>query len=1038
MSISELSIKRPIYVVVLFILVAVIGLIGYMGMKEELMPKFTPPTINVQVIYPGASPTEVESSLTRKLEDALSSLEGIETIRSYSFESMSMIFVSFTYGTDIDKTMTQAQNAISSKKAELPSAILSPMINKITVDNKSIMTLSARSDMDANEFYDLIDKRIAPDFLRIKGMAKAVTVGGAVKEIQINLDMEKMKAFGVSPIQVQGVLRGANLDFPTGSIKNPETTTSIRLSGKLQSVEEIAELSIFTLPNGTQIRMRDIADVSEMDKDALKIARVDGEDAVLINIFKQGDANAIEVSDAIRERIAQFELEYSAQNLKIDVCSDTTDFTRASIKAVLVDLFLAILLVTIVILLFLHNFRNALIVMVVVPLSLIGAFIGMMMFDFSLNLMSLLGLSVVIGVLVDDAIVVIENVYRHIEMKKDKLTATLDAMKEIGFTVISVTIVLVIVFLPIALTNTLVSDIMRQFCGVIIFSILFSLLAALTLVPLLTSRYGNLTELTGKNIFEKFLMWFEKIVQSFGDWIAGVTSWTLKHKGAFTCMMVALTVAVFALFPLGFVGFEFMPDVDQSEFTVVLEMPKDISMEESSALVLKAEEWLRAKPEVTNIITMVGITTGENESTQGTAYLAELSVRLVPPSEREDVNLYIAKIQKPLTDYLVDAKVNVYGTSLHGASNAADIEYVITGNDPESVSLFAEEALAIMEALPGTRGQKLSVENATPEISVEVDRDKMSALGLSLDNVGFTMQLAFQGSNSIKYVEGEYEYDINIRADKFYRGDIKDVESLAFTNMNGETIRLDQFAQVNPNVGPNRLERYNRNRSVTISSQVIGLSAGEVSAAFLEKAQQLNQEKYNGSIVIQTAGDMKSMMDSMGILGGALLLSIILIYLALVVLYNNWRDPFAVMFSIPFSILGAILALALTNTSLSIYGALGLVMLIGLVAKNAILLVDFANEQITEGMDIDEAVISAVRLRTRPILMTALSTIIGMIPVALGSGSGAELRNGLGWVIIGGMALSTFLTLIVVPMIYRSMHKSSVIPAQEPASSDLK
>lgn len=1020
MKISDISMKRPIYVIVLFLVIAILGTLGFSSMQSELMPKFTPPSMNVQVIYPGASPTEVENSLTRKLEDALSSLQGVESIRSFSFEGMSMVFVSFTYGTDIDKSITDAQNKISSKKAELPSSILTPIINKITIDDKSIITLSATSNLESTQFSNLIEHRIIPELLRIHGMAKILPVGEKNEEIQINLDMDKLRALGISPIQIQGILRGANLDFPTGSVRNAQANTSIRLSGKLESVDQIRNLVIMTLPTGTQIRMSDIADVVETPKDVVKIARVNGKEAVLLNVFKQGDANSIELSDNVKNSIKELETTYSEAGLQMDFVSDSSVFTRDSIKSVLADLMMAVLLVTLVILVFLHNWRDALIVMLVVPLSLIGSFIGMKLFHFSLNLMSLLGLSVVIGVLVDDAIVVIENVYRHIEMGNSPLEATTDAMNEIGYTVITVTIVLVIVFLPIAFTNSLVSDILRQFCGVIVFAILFSLLAALTLVPLLTSRYGKIDALDSRKLWDRMMSWFENIVKRFGNWVAELLSWSLGHKRWIGLIVIVLTVLICALFPLGFIGFEFMPEVDQSEFNVVLEMPKDISIEGSSAIVAKAESWLLEKPEVKETVSMIGITNSNNDSNQGTPYLAEINVKLVPPKERKlSTVLLISKLRKPLTDYLVNAKVRMYAATLHASANSADIEYLISGNNPDSVALFGEFALKTMSKVKGTTQQQLSSGTGMPEIEVVVDRDKMSELGLSLDNVGFTLQIAFQGNTSMKYVENDYEYDIDIRADKFNRQNIGDVSGLTFINQQGRAIRLDQFASVKLGTGPSRLERYNRNPSVSISANVVGVSSGTASKEFLanvnEKAEKMN-------VTISPVGNMKSMSDSMSALSSALLLSLILMYLAMVLLYNNWVDPFVVMFSIPFSILGAILALALSGTALNIYAMLGLVMLVGLVAKNAILLVDFANEQLNNGMSLDNALVNAVKMRTRPILMTALSTIIGMVPVAISSGSGAELRNGLGWVIIGGMTLSTMLTLIVVPVMFKLFH----------------
>ena len=1021
MKVSELSIRRPIYVIVLFLVIGILGFLGFSKLRSELMPKFTPPSVNVQVIYPGASPTEVENSLTRKLEDALTALPSVESMRSYSFEGMSMVFVSFAYGTDIDKAMTDAQNKIDSKKAQLPSAILPPIINKIGVDSKSIITLSLSSNLEATDFTDLVEHRIIPEFQRIPGMAAVEAVGEHPLEIQINMNMEAMKALGLGPMQVLGVLRSSDLDFPTGSLRNPETSTSIRLSGKLSSVEQIRNLVVMTLPTGTQIRLCDFAEVVETAAEVNSVARINGKEAVLLNIFKQEDANAISVSDAVAKRVNELEADYADQELQISTVSDTSNFTRESIKSVFIDLLLAILLVMLVILVFLHNWRNALIVMLVVPVSLIGSFIGMNLFHFTLNLMSLLGLSVVIGVLVDDAIVVIENVYRHMEMGKTPVQATIDAMKEIGFTVITVTIVLMLVFLPIALSQSLVSDILRQFCGVIIFSIFFSLVAALTLVPLLTSRFGKLSEPSDSNIWGRFLLWFERIVQSFGDWVADLLRKALDKKRWVGLAVLALTVLICALFPMGFIGFEFMPDVDQSEFATLVEMPKDISIEESSAMIARAEAWLLDQPEIVQVVSMVGRTNSNTESNQGTPYLAELNVKMAPPSERdESVKTYIAHLRKELTNYLVDAKVRMFAATLHGSGTSSAVEYVLSGSSADSVAVFSEYALDELRAIPGTLQQQLSTGSGIPEVQIVVDRDKMSALGLTLDNVALTMQMAFQGNTSIKFVRNNYEYNINVRADKFFRDNVDDVSSLCFLNQQGSRITLNQFADVRIGTGPNRLERYNRSPSVTISTNVVGVSAGTVSSEFLEKVQERADRM---GVSIDAVGDMKSMMDAMGVLGVALLLSIVLMYLALVVLYNNWKDPFAVMFSIPFSILGAILALALSGTTLNIYAMLGLVMLVGLVAKNAILLVDFANEQLSLGQNIDEALVNAVKMRTRPILMTALSTIIGMIPVAAATGSSAELRNGIGWVIIGGMTISTLLTLIVVPVMFKVLHK---------------
>ena len=1017
MRITELSIKRPAYVIVLFMLLTVLGYLSYRGLGAELMPKFIPPVLNVQIVYPGASPAEVENSLTRKAEDALSGMEGIDQLQSFSFEGMSMLIVSFKYGIDINKAVTDAQNLLDAKRSVLPREILSPVISKISVDEKPIMILSATSGIEPADFYDLTDKRILPEFSRLQGVAKISLTGGTQREIQINFNQEKLSASGLSPLMIQAAIRAANLDFPTGYLQDSKSQTAVRLSGKLNNIAELRNLVVSTAGTGTQIRLGDVADVADVVKDPVTLGRINGQDAILISLQKQSDANAIMVSEQVMETISRLENTHSAEGLQISVAQDTTAFTHQSINSVITDLFLAILLVSLVILLFLQNIRNALIVMLVVPVSLVSTFIGMKLFNFTLNLMSLLALSLVIGVLVDDAIVVIENVHRHIEMGKNRVRASFEALKEIGLTVVSVTIAIVMVFLPVIFTNTLVSDILRQFCAVIVISILFSLLAALTLVPLLTSRFGNIQEIRGGNIFGKMLKGFENGISRFSHWISDILKWGLGHKRYIGLVVLGLTLAVMTLFPLGFINFEFQPYIDRREFIVQLEMPKDISMEKANALVRQAENWFMIRPEVEEVITMVGLTSDNTQSTKGTPYLAELDVKL--KKQKEGTESYITRIRKPLSDYLVDARVNIFSVSLTGTASKAAVEYIISGNNSDSVMLFAGKALEAMGSIPGVMQQELSVEDATPEITVTVNRDKMSELGLSLENVGMIMQMNFQGNDQLKYTMGDYEYDINIRADRIYRGQPENVSGLVFINNRGENIRLSQFADISAGTGPNRLERFDRNSSVTLRSQAFGVPAGAISKQFMAKMDNMSKPK---GLRIEATGDMKKMSDSMSVLATALIMSLLLIYLSLVLLYNNWTDPFVIMFSIPFSIVGAILALALTNTAMSIYAMLGLVMIVGLVAKNAILLVDFANDARREGRGIDEALIQAVRIRTRPILMTALSTTIGMLPIALSAGSGAELRNGMAWVIIGGMLMSTLLTLVVVPVVYKILH----------------
>ncbi|MFY0252929.1 efflux RND transporter permease subunit [Chitinophaga sp. 30R24] len=1025
MKITEVSIKRPTIVVVVFTILTLLGVMSYKSLNYELLPKFSSPVVTIATVYPGASPNEVESTITKKIEDAIASMEKIKKIVSKSSESLSIITVELNNDANVDLSLQDAQRKVNAILADLPGDAKPPSLNKFSIEDLPIMTLSATANMDDGKFYDLVDKKLQPLLSRLPGVAQVSLVGGQEREIQVNIDPKKLQAFNLSILQVRQLITNANLDFPTGKVKTRDAQILIRLAGKYKNVDQLRNLVLKTTTNGTQVRLADVADVQDTQKDADRIARVNGVNAIALQVQKQTDANAVTVSEEMKKAISSIEKDYAANDLKILVANDSSDFTLESADSVIHDLILAVLLVAAVMLLFLHSIRSAIFVMISIPASLVATFIGMKLMGFSLNLMSLLGLSLVVGILVDDAIVVLENIYRHMEMGKNRVRAAFDGVKEIGFTVTSITLVIVVVFLPISLTNELVSKILREFCVVVMISTMLSLLSSFMIVPLLSSRFGRLEHITGKNAFEKFILWFEHQLQRFTDWMTDILKWALHHKAVTLIVAIGLLFASFMLIGKGYIGGEFIPTGDRGQFIVMLEMPKDASVEQSNQATRTAEKYLDKKPEISRLITTVGQTSEDGfGNAQSTAYKSEITVMLVDPKKRADASdIYAAKIKKELKSILPGVKVKTTNVSILGMAERAPVELIVMGTELDSVMKFANIAKDTLKTIAGATEVKLSVEEGNPEINVQVDRDKMAALGLTLDVVGGTMQTAFSGTaddSKVKFRQGDYEYDINMRFDDFNRKNLDDVSNIQFMNDKGQLIKLSQFAVVTEGSGPSHLERRDKNTSVSVQAQVMGRPAGTVTQEFAAKLTQMGKPT---GISYVFGGDAENQGDSFGTLGAALLISIVMVYLIMVALYDNYIYPFVVLFSIPLAIIGALLALALTNNTLNIFTILGMIMLIGLVAKNAIILVDFTNQMKAQGQTTFEALVHANNARLRPILMTTIAMVIGMLPIALATGGVASTKNGLAWVIIGGLISSMFLTLIVVPVVYMIVDK---------------
>jgi len=1021
MKLAEISIKRPSLVIVLFAILILGGLFSYSNLGYELIPKFEQNVITISTTYPGASPSEVENTVTKKVEDAIASLENIKKIDSKSYESLSIVSISLTSTANVDISMNDAQRKINAIISDLPDDAKTPSLSKFSLSDLPIMTIGANGKMDESAFYDLIDKKIAPVLSRVSGVAQVNIIGGQEREIQVNLDALKLQGYGLSVPQVQQTILSSNLDFPTGNIQTRDQKILIRLAGKYKNVEELRNL-VVSSKNGVQVRLQDIADVQDTQKIAEKISRVDQKSAIVLQIIKQSDANAVAVSEELVKSINKLTTDYKKNGLQLQIAKDSTIFTLEAADSVVHDLLIAVLLVAFVMLFFLHSIRNSLIVMVSIPASLIATFIGIYLMGYTLNLMSLLGLSLVVGILVDDAIVVLENIYRHMEMGKNRVRAAYDGTAEIGGTVVSITLVIVVVFLPIAMSSGLVSNIITQFCVTVIISTLLSLVASFTIIPWLSSRYGKLEHIEGKNFFGRIILGFESYLTRFINWISGLLTWCLDHYiKTILVVLVLFFGSTIGLLGGGFIGGEFFAASDSGEFLVQIEMPKDASLEQTNFMTQKAEAFLKKQEYVHSQITTVGQTSEGFGAAQATAYKAEIDVKMIDQKDRTDAaKVYAAKIKRKLEKVLVGAKVKTVPVGILGTADNATLGLIVTGPNVESAMKFAKLAEAELRTIPGTTEIKLTVEDGNPEINVQVDRDKMAALGLTLQTVGTTMQTAYSGNTDGKFRAGDYEYDINIKYNAFDRKSITDVSNLIFINNAGQQIKLSQFATIKEGSGPSQLERRDKTASVTVQGQNVGVASGTIVTQWQEKLDKL--EKPTGVNYIW-GGDQENQSEGFGTLGVALLAAIILVYLVMVSLYDSFVHPFVVLFAIPLSFIGAMLALALTNNTLNIFTILGIIMLIGLVCKNAIMLVDYTNQRRKAGENMRTALIQANHARLRPILMTTIAMVFGMLPIALASGAGAEWKNGLAWVIIGGLISSLFLTLIVVPVIYEIMEK---------------
>jgi HAE1 family hydrophobic/amphiphilic exporter-1 len=653
--------------------------------------------------------------------------------------------------------------------------------------------------------------------------------------------------------------------------------------------------------------------------------------------------------------------------------------------------------------------------MLAIPASMVSTFIAMYAFNMSLNLMTLLGLSLVVGILVDDSIVVLENIYRHLEKGQDGRTASVTGRNEIGFAALSITLVDVVVFVPLALVTGLVGNIMREFALVVVFSTLMSLFVSFTVTPMLASRFAKLEHLTRNSLLGRFGIWFERMFEKITAEYLHILKWSLDNRAKIVMLTIALLLASFALVPLGFIGSEFIEVADQGEFAVTIELPSGSTLENTNFVAQQAERMIAQLPEVKKMIVNVGVSS-DGFLAQSSNNIAELNIALVPKKERVRSTDEVSNEIKRLISQIPGAKVRANPIGIFGTANQTPIQLVVSGPTYDDARKAASLVAGVVEKIPGTADVRLSSEEGKPEIRVEIDRQKMAALGLTVAEVGQTLRVAFNGDDESKYREGANEYTIRIVYDQLDRSRTSDIGSVTFMNRKGQLVELKQFAHIYQATGPTKLQRQDRNPSVTVLAQAVGRPSGSIGEDIKRGLAGLN---LSPGVQIAYKGDLQNQSEGFESLGLAFVAAIIFMYMIMVALYDSYIYPFVVMFSVPVAMIGALLALALTMKSLSIFSILGIIMLVGLVGKNAILLVDRANQTKSEQkLSTFDALVEAGNTRLRPIMMTTVAMVFGMLPIAISAAAGSEWKSGLAWALIGGLISSLLLTLVLVPVVY--------------------
>ena len=1021
MNIARGPVHRPVLTSIIYLIVVTLGVVSFSRLSIDLMPEITYPTISVITSYGNVGPQEMEESVSRPIEEALAAVQGVEEITSVSTEGTSQVRVSFTWGTDLDVAANDIRDRIDRVLGRLPEDISRPMIRKFDLSAFPIMMIGISGDLNPLDLRRIAEDQVKYRLERVPGVASIDIFGGLYREIHVNARAAKIKALGIPTDAILAALRNENRNVPAGLFDQGNLEVLVRTQGEYRDLEEIRETVVATR-GGSPIRIRDVADVEDSWEEIRQIVRINGRPGLRISVSKQSGANTVTVADGVRAEIDR--INRDIPQLQLAPLRDSSTYIRRSISNTGLTLLFGGILAILILFLFLRNVSSTLIISTAIPISIIATFALMYFGRFTLNIITFGGLALGIGMLVDNAIVVLENIYRHRETGAPPVESAMDGASEVWSAIVASTLTTLVVFLPVVFIRGMSGIMFRQMALVVSFSLLCSLVVALTLVPMLASRFlrfhpveqrGNETRL--HRVFSRSEAAFRHVEERYSLML----QWALGHKRLVMLSVLGLFVLSLAL--IRFVGVELMPAADEGEVRVGIEMAVGTKLELVDATTRAVEEIARANvPEMTSMISFAG--SGGWGASGG--HTADIRMSLLPRGERRRSSERVANDLRRALAGLPGVTIRTRaGQGLFvlrmGAQSQDALSIEVRGYDLATAHALALRVNDIVAGVPGITDTRISREEGSPERIVRINRAKAADLGLGVSRIGDALQTAVGGTRASLFREGGKQYNILLRLAERDRIDLGGILDLTVVNSRGEPVVLRNVVDAVEEQGPVRIERKDQERVITIEANFTGRDMGSI---IRDIRRELRAVPVPRDFAILFGGDYEEQQKAFRELLLGLVLAVFLVYMVMAGQFESWRDPFVVLFSIPMALIGVTLVMILTGTIFSLQAFIGCIMLSGIVVNNAILLVDYTNRlRRIHGMELMEAIRTAGSRRLRPILMTTLTTALGLLPLSLGLGEGGETQAPLARVVIGGLLSSALITLVLVPVVYAVFEK---------------
>lgn len=1020
MKITELAIKRPAAMTMVITFFIVLGLQGYQRLTADLFPKTNIPFVTIVTTYQGAGAKEIESQVVEPIEEAVSSVAGLKRTTSIAYEGRAVSILEFAMDVDSDIAAIDVQKAVDAIMYRLPKDADKPVIQKYNINAQPVMILVLTGDRSPSALYRIAKDNVKQQLEAVPGVGKVTLVGGQDREIDVQVDRAKLEGYGLSINQVINRLQLENINMPAGSLKQPATEFTVRLLGEFKNLQELAE-TLIPFPGGS-VALKDIARIEDTFAEAEQYARLDGLQAVVIIIQKQNEASIIKTSEGVLNQVEQIKRQLP-RDVDLVVFQNNAEFIQNALAGTRLSLLEGVLMTGLVLMFFLREWRSVFIVMLAIPTSIISAFMMMHFAGFSFNLLSLMALTLCVGILVDDSIVILENIHRHRRMGKDSEKAAIDGRLEIGMAAVAITMQDVVVFVPIAFMTGMVGQFFREFGLTVVFATLFSLFVSFTLTPMLSALLhkgsgGSAADAGGAHSFagvpNKVFQRWSRITKRAGEGYERLLLWSLANRLKVVSLVGAAVAVSVALIPLGAIGSEFIPNPDQARFTVNLELPPGTPLQKTDELVKQFEKRIKNVPEVRHCLSMPG--RSSDLFTRGANH-AQIEVLLNPKNERKRTVWQVADEVRGWQGDFPGLKMTVFVAGIAGTQEEGPpVQLEIVGPDETRLAELAAKVQKIVESTPGAVDVKSSWKAAgQPEVQVTVDRLRASSYGLSAAEIAQAMRAGVAGVVAARYREEGKEYDIRVRLDRVNLASTADVGEIKIANAAGILVPLREVSLISTGDGPTTISHLNRQKLIVVYANIKDRPLGDVTGEIQKALSRIDlPEGYR----VQFYGAQKDMRESFTDLIKALVLAAVLVYMVLVILYESFLTPFVRMLSLPCGAIGALWALYLTGSTFNMISLIGLVMLDGLAAKNGTLLIDYTNTLLKRGLPLRKALVEAGTTRLRPIVMTASTMVGGMLPTAFALAEGSEIRKTMAIAIIGGLVTTTLLTPVLIPVAY--------------------